>query len=128
MSRPRLNVNNKHIRNFSMEHYVHRYFNEVPKIDRHVEEINRKNSAVTQLLGDKEPFTKASDDKHVTFLFNRACDKSVKKERFTVKKKITFGDIIDSILTFILVVVFILFMGKLAYICFFEDREDGLNI
>ena len=43
-ARPTLNVNDKHIRNFSVEHYMHRYFNEIPAINRNVAEINRKNT------------------------------------------------------------------------------------
>ena len=122
-SRPTLNVKDNHIRNFSMQHYMHRYFNEVPMITRHVAEINRKNNVVAHLLDNKESFVKNRED-------TRATDKKiVDKERFTVKKNVTFGDIIDSILTFILVVIFILFMGNLSYICFFKDSDDdGLYI
>lgn len=119
-SRPTLNVKDNHIRNFSMQHYMHRYFNEVPTITRHVAEINRKNNIVAHLLDNKESFVKNREDTHATD------KKIVDKERFTVKKNVTFGDIIDSILTFILVVIFILFMGNLAYICFFKDSNDDV--
>lgn len=129
-TRPTLNVNNNHIRNFSMQHYMHRYFNEVPTINRHVAEINRKNNVVANLLENKESFIKPPEDTRPTFIFKRAADKRIakrnnaNKERFTVKKKVTFGDIIDSILTFILVVIFIVFLGNLAYICFFQNSDD----
>ena len=126
-SRPTLNVNDNHIRNFSMQHYMHRYFNEIPTINRHVAEINRKNNKVARLLENKEEFIKDPKDKSVEFVFKSTTDRN-DKERFTVKKKVTFGDIIDSILTFILVVIFIIFLGNLAYVCFFENSEDGLNI
>lgn len=139
-TRPTLNVNNKQIRNFSMEHYMHRYFNETPAINRHIAEINRKNNVVARLLENKEAFVNEPrrDDPRDLLLKrgpdNKPPDRYVNeelanKEPFTVKKKVTFGDIIDSVLTFILVVVFIIFMGNLAYICFFQDNDDdGLFI
>lgn len=124
-TRPTLNVNNNHIRNFSMQHYMHRYFNEVPTINRHVAEINRKNNVVASLLENKESFIKSPEDTRSTFIFKRAVDgKIANREPFMVKKKVTFGDIIDRILTFILVVIFIIFMGYLAYICFFQNSDD----
>lgn len=135
-ARPTLNVNNKHIRNFSVEHYVHRYFNEVPAINRHVAEINRKNNVVARLLENKEEFVnEPQEDAPSAFKIRREIDetpankKVADKEQFTIKKRVTFGDIIDSILTFILVVIFIIFMGNLAYICFFQDHDnDGFYI
>ena len=129
-TRPTLNVNDNHIRNFSMQHYMHRYFNETPTINRHIAEINRKNNEVARLLENKESFIKPPEDTRPTFIFKRSVDRKIAdRERFTVKKKVTFGDIIDSILTFILVVIFIIFLGNLAYICFFRDNDDdGLYI
>ena len=128
-TRPTLNVNNNHIRNFSMQHYMHRYFNEVPTINRHLAEINRKNNVVTSLLDNKESFMKPPEDTRPTFILKRAVDGKLANkeptnvEPFTVKKRVTFGDIIDNILTFILVVIFIIFLGNLAYICFFQDSD-----
>ena len=129
-SRPTLNVKDNHIRNFSMQHYMHRYFNEVPTITRQVAEINRKNNVVASMLENKESFIKPPEDTRPTFIFKRSADRKItNRERFTVKKKVTFGDIIDSVLTFILVVIFIVFLGNLAYICFFQDSDDdGLYI
>ena len=129
-SRPTLNVKDNHIRNFSMQHYMHRYFNEVPTIHSNIADINRKNNVVASMLENKESFIKPQEDTRSTFIFKRAVDGKIgNRERFTVKKKVTFGDIIDSILTFILVVIFIVFLGNLAYICFFQDSgDDGLYI
>ena len=124
-TRPTLNVKDNHIRNFSMQHYMHRYFNEVPTIHRNIAEINRKNNVIASLLENKESFIKPPEDTRPTFISKRVVDEKIaNKEQFTVKKKVTFGDIIDSILTFILVVIFIIFLGNLAYICFFQNSDD----
>ena len=124
-TRPTLNVNNNHIRNFSTQHYMHRYFNEVPTIHRNIAEINRKNNVVASLLENKESFIKPSENTRPTFISKSVVDENnANREPFTVKKKVTFGDIIDSILTFILVVIFIIFMGNLAYICFFQNSDN----
>lgn len=133
MERPNLNIDTKQIRNFSMEHHMHRYFNEIPSIKRQVADINMKNNVVARLLENREGFTIPSEEEHKVKSVNKPYDKPagklVPKESFTVKKRVTFGDIIDSILSFILLIVFIIFMGNLAYICFFEDSgNDGLYI
>ncbi len=133
MARPNLNIDTKQIRNFSMEHHMHRYFNEIPSIKRQVADINRKNNDVARLLDNKERFTATSEEERKVTSVNRPYDKPaeklVSKEQFTVKKRVTFGDIIDSILSFILAIVFIVFMGNLAYICFFEDSgNDSLYV
>ena len=116
-----------------MEHHMHRYFNEIPSIKRQVADINRKNNDVARLLDNKERFTATSEEERKVTSVNRPYDKPaeklVSKEQFTVKKRVTFGDIIDSILSFILAIVFIVFMGNLAYICFFEDSgNDSLYV
>ena len=92
---------------------------------------------IGKILENKEGFVNEpkEDDASPEFILRRGPDgksadkKIANKEQFTIKKKVTFGDIIDSILTFILVVIFIIFMGNLAYICFFQDNDnDGLFI
>ena len=149
MNRPKLNVGTNNMHNYSVQHYLHRYFNETPSINRNVAEINRRNNEVALLLDNKEINAKESkkketfrgpykDDGHAEFFFNRKCGGSKPKakqpERFTVKKRVSFKDVVNKALNAILAIIFILFMLNLAYICFCSDvtaeeynREHSLD-
>lgn len=130
-NRPKLNVGKEHFKNFGVEHYRHRYFNEIPSIQKQLVEINQRNNEVAMLLDNKELFTPVPEDhiniKRTTFTTvpEKGIAHDTPKENFTVKKRVTLKNIIDKILTIILAIVFIIFAGKMIQICFFDkDSKD----
>jgi hypothetical protein len=114
---------------------MHRYFNETPLINRHVEEINRRNNEVAQLLeknANREAFSDSiKENEYAPLIFNRRRgdlnSSSTRKETFSAKSGNRLGKIIDTVMTIILIIIFIVFMGYLAYICFVKDPINEIS-
>ena len=122
---------------FGVKNIQHRVFNETPAIKRQIVRLIDDNNVTGRLLTKRETFVESESSSSTVGRVDNTPkgepiatvdDMMTNIESFKAcRKEITFNGLIDSILSFILTLIFLIFCGYMLWICVLEDRFNGSN-